>query len=267
VEINSPYWTRLALSFLALVYIHENEREQAAAALSRAEEPDARLESRAQKTCHAIRLKLALSGGDFDDAYRLGSQLLEAVMTASPESRQPGQGVPRLLMWYGETLTGLKRYPQAESTLIAALQVAEAQGALPLVWRSHRALARLYRAQRHFDASEYELLAAQAIVEHLAATLQDDALRQTFQEYTLADLPLQHSSRREAKRAFDGLTRREQEIAALVGQGRSNREIATALTLSERTVETHISNILTKLGFVRRAQIIAWAVEKGLAAP
>jgi non-specific serine/threonine protein kinase len=53
-------------------------------------------------------------------------------------------------------------------------------------------------------------------------------------------------------------------VTKLVAQGLSNPEIADALVLSKRTVETHISNIMSKLGFDRRAQIIAWAVEKGL---
>lgn len=70
--------------------------------------------------------------------------------------------------------------------------------------------------------------------------------------------------RQAAKQEFVGLTGREREVATHIGQGESNREIAEALVLSERTVETHISNILNKLGFARRAQIRKWAVEKGM---
>jgi len=54
------------------------------------------------------------------------------------------------------------------------------------------------------------------------------------------------------------LTKREAEIARLVTEGLSNRDIAATLTLSTRTVETHVQNILTKSGFTRRAQIAAW---------
>jgi len=56
------------------------------------------------------------------------------------------------------------------------------------------------------------------------------------------------------------LTRREREIAALVAQGLSNREIAGRLVIGPRTVETHVENILGKLGFTSRAQITAWYV-------
>ena len=74
----------------------------------------------------------------------------------------------------------------------------------------------------------------------------------------------QRTSQQTAKQAFDGLTTREREVAALVAQGRTNGEIAAHLVVSERTAESHVSNILGKLGFTSRAQIAAWAVEKGL---
>ncbi|WP_167374121.1 ATP-binding protein [Mycobacterium paraffinicum] len=51
------------------------------------------------------------------------------------------------------------------------------------------------------------------------------------------------------------LTRREQEIAQLVAQGLSNREVATALVISQRTAESHVHRILLKLGFTSRTQI------------
>lgn len=60
------------------------------------------------------------------------------------------------------------------------------------------------------------------------------------------------------------LTGREREVAILVAQGRSNREIAAQLVLSERTVENHLTHIFAKLDFHSRAQIAAWAVEQRL---
>lgn len=54
------------------------------------------------------------------------------------------------------------------------------------------------------------------------------------------------------------LGRRELEIARLVAQGRTNKEIGAQLFLSERTVESHVRNTLNKLGFSKRAQIAAW---------
>jgi DNA-binding CsgD family transcriptional regulator len=51
------------------------------------------------------------------------------------------------------------------------------------------------------------------------------------------------------------LTRREREIAALVARGMTNRRVAAELALSERTVETHVRNVLKKLGLKSRVQL------------
>lgn len=53
------------------------------------------------------------------------------------------------------------------------------------------------------------------------------------------------------------LTRREEEIAALVARGLTNRRIAEELTLSQRTVDNHVSKILKKLGLRSREQVAA----------
>ncbi|CDR12106.1 MULTISPECIES: response regulator [Streptomyces violaceusniger group] len=62
------------------------------------------------------------------------------------------------------------------------------------------------------------------------------------------------------------LTEREREVLALIADGRSNREIARALVLSEKTVKTHVSNILMKLDLADRTQAALWAVRHGIGA-
>jgi len=59
-----------------------------------------------------------------------------------------------------------------------------------------------------------------------------------------------------AARDDDPLSRRERQVADLVMQALSNREIAQRLVLSERTVETHVRAILTKLGSANRTELI-----------
>jgi len=58
------------------------------------------------------------------------------------------------------------------------------------------------------------------------------------------------------------LTARELEIAELIADGLSNRQIATRITISVRTAETHAQHILTKLGFRSRAQIASWVAQQ-----
>ncbi|MBE9499307.1 MULTISPECIES: response regulator [Streptomyces] len=60
------------------------------------------------------------------------------------------------------------------------------------------------------------------------------------------------------------LTEREREVLGLIADGRSNREIARSLVLSEKTVKTHVSNILMKLDLADRTQAALWAVRHGV---
>jgi non-specific serine/threonine protein kinase len=55
------------------------------------------------------------------------------------------------------------------------------------------------------------------------------------------------------------LTRREREVAGLVAEGLTNREIADRLFISTRTVETHVQHLLDKLGFATRTRLAVWA--------
>jgi two-component system, NarL family, response regulator LiaR len=60
------------------------------------------------------------------------------------------------------------------------------------------------------------------------------------------------------------LTERETEVLRLLARGRSNKEIARALTIGEKTVKTHVSSILAKLGLASRTQAALYAVRIGL---
>jgi non-specific serine/threonine protein kinase len=84
------------------------------------------------------------------------------------------------------------------------------------------------------------------------------------QEFAIYLLDRSSAQAQRAKQPDSGLTRRELEVAALIGSGKSNIEIARELFLSKRTVESHVAHILAKLGFKNRPQIVRWAVENGL---
>jgi DNA-binding NarL/FixJ family response regulator len=59
------------------------------------------------------------------------------------------------------------------------------------------------------------------------------------------------------------LSRREVEVARLIAEGLANKEIAARLFISERTVTTHVGNILNKLGFDSRVQVASWIASSG----
>jgi DNA-binding NarL/FixJ family response regulator len=73
--------------------------------------------------------------------------------------------------------------------------------------------------------------------------------------------------RKTSPQLVEPLTEREKEVLSLVGQGASNKEIASELFITERTARTHVSNILGKLGLSSRTQAALYAVEHKLVRP
>jgi DNA-binding NarL/FixJ family response regulator len=63
-------------------------------------------------------------------------------------------------------------------------------------------------------------------------------------------------------RGAGSLTSREKEIAGLLAKGLSNKAIAQSLVIAQRTAETHVANVLVKLGLTSRSQVAAWAAEQ-----
>ena len=100
----------------------------------------------------------------------------------------------------------------------------------------------------------------------LSESIKDPILREHFEQAAYAMLPKEKpvSPRRAAADEYDGLSEREREVAALIGQGKSNAEMADLLVVSKRTVETYVSRVLSKLGLTSRSQIALWTRDKGL---
>jgi DNA-binding NarL/FixJ family response regulator len=82
---------------------------------------------------------------------------------------------------------------------------------------------------------------------------------------TVADEVAQSStSGGSTRRGHTGLTDRELEIVRLVASGQKNKEVSAALTISERTVKTHLQNIFQKLGVRDRVALVMYALQHGL---
>jgi two-component system response regulator NreC len=71
----------------------------------------------------------------------------------------------------------------------------------------------------------------------------------------------------DAKNSLDGLTDRESEVLTYLAEGASNGEIATALVISPNTVERHRENIMKKLNMHSRAELVRYAIRKGIIKP
>jgi DNA-binding NarL/FixJ family response regulator len=162
------------------------------------------------------------------------------------------------------------------SGLLRAL-VDHAHGAVALAENDpQRALAALHSAQRAWQGLEapYQTARARALVgvacrslgDEDAATLELAAARETFEQ--LGAIPdvarVDALERPVATRDVHGLTTRELEVLRLVAAGKSNREIASALVISEHTVARHVQNILLKLRVSSRTAATAFAFEHQL---
>ena len=67
--------------------------------------------------------------------------------------------------------------------------------------------------------------------------------------------------------SYELLTEREREVLQLLAEGKSNKEAASVLKLSPYTVETHRTNMMQKLGVHNTAEIVLYAVRKGIITP
>ena len=261
-EVGSWNWIRIVSAFLAPAHLLQNDLTKAESILTAALEPDAAMQTIGQRLVWAARADLALARRDPVLALDITDRLIASAANLSNE-----RVIPRLWKLRGEALAALGRTAEAEPLLRAAQEAAHAQGLRPWLWRICVALGRLYQTQAQREEAKQAFSTARALIEELAASLPDEQLREHFLSQAMAMLPQKRplTPGRAARQAFGGLTAREREVAILIAQGKANREIADLLVVGNRTVEAHVSSILTRLGFTSRAQIAVWVHEKGLA--
>jgi tetratricopeptide (TPR) repeat protein len=259
--IGSSVWIGTAAGYLASTCILQSDLPRAEKVLAAVLTGDTPTQTQMQRLCWCARAELELAL----DRPESAQMIIERLIAAEP-NKTPGGTIPRLWKLRGETLCALQRLDEAEKDLQIAQAAAIKQGAQAWLWRIHVLLGNLFRAQKRNSEAEEQFNSASIILAELTASLKDQNLRDNFFDQAMKTILRQPpiSSRRLEKESHGGLTVREREVAALIAQGWSNREIAGKLVVSERTVETHVTNILGKLGFSSRARIAAWVVDKNL---
>jgi len=263
-ELGSTFWITTLAANLGQAYILKHDLPSAQAALQRVMPSEQHPGNVAERDIALAWGELALAQGDPTIALQIADQLLESAPGRSPD--QSTQPIPHLLKLRGEALMALSRLDDAVRALEEARQGAQERNDQPALWTIHRSLGQAYQVLQRKDQARQERAEARQIIEELATTIDDAALRDQFTHAALNTFPQQKPllPREAAKQAFGGLTMREREVAALIAEGKTSREIANLLVVTERTAEVHVSNILRKLGYTSRAQIAVWAVEKGL---
>ncbi|NED99723.1 LuxR family transcriptional regulator [Phytoactinopolyspora halotolerans] len=192
----------------------------------------------------AAQVEIALSAGDIETARAASAELSETAAR------------------YGSAgLNALAR--QAEG--LVSLADGGAEEALPIL----RDACRLWRElDAPYECARVRLVLAQAYMalgDDDAAAAEQSVAADVFKRLGAAPDSPKPPRWGVGPPLPDGLTRREVEVLGLVAHGRTNRQIATSLTLSEKTVARHLSNIFAKTGVSSRTEAAAYAFQHRLA--
>jgi DNA-binding CsgD family transcriptional regulator len=257
-EIHSRGWMRVAAAGLASTLATLGETEAATSVLAEMLTAETPMRAQGERLLWAAQAELALASSNPGDALAIVNRLYAETLNLTAEGE-----IPHLARLKAVALSALGEQPQAAALLRDAQIAARAQGALPTLHTLHMTLAQVLRGQDRDDEARGEEAAAQEVAEHLAVTIPDGERREAFRRAAGLSRDGSTDSRGDLASPPGGLTPREREVAAHIAAGRSNREIAEALFISERTAEAHVANILRKLAVPSRAGIAAWAERQG----
>jgi DNA-binding CsgD family transcriptional regulator len=257
--LHSDWWVGNITASLAMAHLLAGDPRRAATVLSTVTPRDAQPGDVAQRRMLLAWGALDLATGKPEPALQIVERLLATVPGDAPP-----QPIPELLQLQGEALSALGRFAEAEQALEAALRGAQDRGQAPLHWQIARALGHARRLHRRDAPAQQAYAIARSSAASLAATLDDQEMRQQFLSAMLASMP-RAQPRAPGARATQksgGLTARELEVAALIAEGQTNRQIAERLFVAEGTVRTHVKSVLRKLDLGSRAQIAAWIASR-----
>jgi predicted ATPase/DNA-binding CsgD family transcriptional regulator len=245
----SRFWQRTATSFLATNRIREGKLDEADALLKDADD-QLPMNTIGPRMLWIARARLARVRGAADEALNIVDRLFATARNLDDES-----DIPILALLRGRILADLERFDESHDTLQRVLFGAHRRGLRSIFWRIQRALGDVHHQAGNREHASQAYAQVRDIVTALGDSIPDTVMRESFLARVETILPPERDAR-------SLLTPRERQVAGLLKQGQSNREIADALFIGERTVETHVGNILAKLGFKSRAELIARHVDE-----
>jgi DNA-binding CsgD family transcriptional regulator len=230
---------------LALFWLGRGQIAAARTAVSRALEEAADDRVRRAELLGAY-VEVLLAAGDHAAARLAARELAElaGVFGAAALSAAADSALGRVLIAEGspaESLSLLRKAWTAWQRLDAPFESARVRVQIGIA----------YRALGDVDSAAMEFDAARWVFQELGAAPDLAKLDAMAPPLGAAPLP-------------GGLTTREADVLRLIAAGRTNREIAAALFISEHTVARHVQNMLAKLGFASRTRLAAFAIEQGL---
>jgi DNA-binding CsgD family transcriptional regulator len=217
------------------------------------------------KTDAAVAAIRRMAGETSEPVLRAG--LLPAyveIMIAAGDTEEARAAALELADIAGGYEAGMLDALVGQATGAVALAEGDAREALTLLRRSWQLWQELDAPYEGARVRVLVGLACRALGDDDAAALEFEAARAAFAELGAAPALAQLDGLTGSRPADHGLTARELQVLRLVAGGETNKAIAAQLVLSERTIDRHVSNILTKLRLSSRAAATAYAYEHDL---
>jgi DNA-binding CsgD family transcriptional regulator/tetratricopeptide (TPR) repeat protein len=260
-QIGSMFRVRMGLAIFALSAIARGELDTAMAEFKRARFNGSSPQTLSQNLLWRARIELELARGNPENAL----SYIDSLLHATPHASRQCPAI-RTSFLRGRALNRLERLDEAESWLVPAREVAQELGALGLLWRIQNEIGLLHLGRGDRINASRAFADARRMVSDIGDSLDDTDVRSRFRNAAISQIPSLSgpTTLQAAKHSSGGLTRRQRQVARLIASGKTNRAVADALSISERTVESHVSAILAALDLESRAQIVAWSIEHGL---
>ena len=184
---------------------------------------------------------------------------LISVLDREPEGLEAAE----ILLLKAEALAGLGDQDAAEMRYLQARRLASTVGPASLLWRIAAGRSRLWAGADDTLALS-EKHATRRLIEETAASLPNEEWRAALLQSLDVQSWLASTGRQRTRvtSAPGGLTGRELDVTRCIALGMTNKEIARNLFIAEKTVESHVSACLAKLGFTSRSRLAVWAAER-----
>jgi class 3 adenylate cyclase/tetratricopeptide (TPR) repeat protein len=186
--LKSSIWIDESNALLTVSALWQNDFDAAQALLDENCPPETPMEMAGHRFAWYLRAELALAQQDAETALDIVERICAAMVGFTTE-----QDVPILALVRGEALAALGITAEAETMLRYAELGAQEQGKRPLLWRVYRAQAKFYAGQGRHDEARHAVAQGRSVVEAIAATVPDDALRAQFIQRALATFELNGS--------------------------------------------------------------------------
>ncbi len=266
-SVGSHWFVVMGCGLLAQIRIRQGLFDAAAELLAEHPVPDPRPMQYVMKML--AEAELALARGDVERALSSNERLRQVVLLDQESvPLSTFGGVPYLVI-QARAVTLLNRHDDALDLLQRARRICEDARFIPALWWVEVAaiqVARHHDPEMAQDAIGRARACTRKMAENIPEDLRTRFVQRAEKQIASAQTPPQRSHQKPAEviASQSQLTRREIDVVREVALGKTNQQIADDLHITVKTVETHLTRILSKLNMTSRTQVALWAAENNL---